>query len=256
RRAGHPGQIALALNSIAVAYAEQGDFAKSQQLHAECLALRRELGDRRGVATTLVNLGFIALGEARYAEARPYEQEALAIFREIGYPMGEAVALNNLGVASYMLGEDEAARRDLEECLLICQELGHRHIAAHALGTLGGVVGAKGNYALAWQHTHAGLQIAQEIGSVSAMLFGLMSTAVLLWRQREYEQAAVLAALVYHHPSTNRETKDRAGQLLADLAAQLRPSTLAAAGSRGQTQEMAAVVAEILARPLPVVPTP
>jgi tetratricopeptide (TPR) repeat protein len=246
RTAGNSGQIAISLNTLAVAYAERGEFEESKRLHAECLALRQELGDRLGVATTLVNLGFIALGQAKYAEVKPLEREALAIFREIGYPMGEAVALNNLGVASYMLAEYGEARLLLEECLVICRELGHRHIAAHALGTLGGVAGASDDYDEAWQHTREGLQLAQAIGSVSATLFGLMSTAVLLSRQGQKEQAAEVAALVYHHASTNRETKDRASHLLDQLATQLPVLSMVAAQERGRRKKLEEVVLEIM----------
>ncbi|MCB8943532.1 MAG: tetratricopeptide repeat protein [Ardenticatenaceae bacterium] len=246
RLVGDARYIATSLNGLAAALAEQGEFEQAYHLHQECLSLRRQMGDQQGVAITLVNLGNIALGQAKYAEGKPLEQEAIVIFREIGYPMGEAVALNNLGVACYMLGEYDEARGVLEECLTICRELGHRHIAAHALGTLGGVAGALGNYDEAWQYTHEGLQMAQAIGSVSAMLFGLMSTAVLLSRQGNYEQAAETAVLVYHHPSTNRETKDRAHQLLTQLETQPPASLLVAAQERGQVRQLEDVVSEIL----------
>jgi tetratricopeptide (TPR) repeat protein len=246
RVVGNLHHIASSLNGLATAYSERGEFEDASQLHQESLALRREIGDRKGVATTLVNLGFIALGQARYAEVKPLEQEALDIFREIGYPMGEAVALNNLGVACYMLAEYGEARRLLEECLTICRELGHRHIAAHALGTLGGVAGALSDYDEAWQHTREGLQMAREISSVSATLFGLMSAAVLLSRQGENELAVTVAALVYHHASTNRETKDRASYLLDQLAVQLPTPLMAAAQERGRTSKLEEVATKIL----------
>lgn len=246
RAAGNPRSIATSINAVAVAHAERGEFDEAQRLHAEGLALRREIGDRRGVATVLVNLGFIALGQARYAEVKPLEREAAAIFREIGYPMGVAVALNNWGVACHMLGEYAQARSLLEECLALCRELGHRHIAAHALASLGGVAGALGEQREAWQHTVEALRTAREIGSLSATLFGLVSAAALLARQEENERAAELAELVFHHPATNRETRDRAGQLLAGLEAQLPQAALAAAQERGQTRDLAAAAGVVL----------
>jgi len=237
RAAGNPRAIAAALNSLAVAHAERGEYETAEPLHEEGLALRREIGDRRGVATVLVNLGFIALGQARYAEVKPLEREAVAIFHEIGYPMGVAVALNNWGVACHMLGEYAEARSLLQECLALCRELGHRHIAAHALASLGGVADALGEHGEAWQHTREALQIAREIGSLSAMLFGIVSAAGLPVRQDDNEWAAELAALVFHHPATNRETKDRAAQLLARLKARLPATALAATRERGRKRK-------------------
>lgn len=241
RRVGQPGPLAASLNTLAVAHAERGEFEEAQQLHMESLTLRRELGDQRGIATALVNLGFIALGRRQYAEVKPLEEEAVEIFREIGYPMGVAVALNNWGVACQMLGEYAEARAILQECLTLCRELGHRHIAAHALGSLGGVAGALGEYQAAWESTRKGLQMAREIGSISATLFGLVSAATLFARQGEKEQAVEVSTLIFHHPAANRETKDRAAQLLAELAEHLPLPTLLAAQERGRAKQLEAV---------------
>ena len=248
RLVGNPLYIAASLNGLATAYAEQGDFDEARQLHQESLALRRKIGDRQGIATVLVNLGFLALGQAQYEAVKPLEQEALLIFRDIGYPMGQAVALNNLGVAHLMLGEYHEARPFLEECLDICRALGHRHIASHALGSLGGVAIGLGQYQLAWQYNQESLQTAQEIGSVSATLYAVLGMASLSERQGiNMEQAIEWATLVFHHPSTNRETKNRAAHLLTQLESQLPPSLFAQAHQRGQTQSLEMVVAKIFA---------
>lgn len=246
RAAGNPSQIASALNTLGVALTEQGEFEEAGELHAECLAIRREIGDQRGVAVSLVNLGNAALGQGDYARAKPIEHEALVIFSTIGYPMGEAVALNNLGVAHHMLGEYADARPLLLECLALCRELGHRHIAAHALASLGGVDGALDNMREAWLHTREALQAAREISSLSATLFGLVSAAALLGRQGEHEQAAEIAALVFHHTAANRETQRRAEQLLDQLERLISAPSLAAAQERGQRRTVEDAVLVVL----------
>ncbi|MBI5290617.1 MAG: tetratricopeptide repeat protein, partial [Chloroflexi bacterium] len=246
RVAGNPRAIAASLNTLGTVHTERGEFEEARRLQEESLAIKREIGDRRGMAIALVNLGNVALAQGQYAEAKPFEREALAIFREIGYPMGEAVSLNNLGVACHMLSEYAEARLLLQECLTLCQELGHRHIAAHALGSLGGVAGALGEYREAWKHTFGALQMAREIGSVSATLFGLVSAAVLLAGQEERERAVEVAALVLHHGAANHETKGRADQLLVQLEAHLSAPIIAAAQERGRARQLEEVVAEIL----------
>lgn len=245
RLVGNPVSIASSLNGLAAAYAEQGDFGQCRQLHQESLALRRKIGDQQGIATTLVNLGFLALGEGQFEEVKPLEHEALLIFREIGYPMGQAVALNNLGVAHLMLGEYEQARPFLQECLDICLPLGHRHIASHALGSLGGVAIGLGQYELAWQYNCQALETAQQIGSISATLYAVLGVASLLEREGGKEQAVELATLVFFHPSTNHETKNRTAHLLAKLESQLPPSHFAQAQQRGQTQALETAVLNI-----------
>ena len=44
----------------------QGDFASARALYEESLAIRRELGDRRGIASSLNNLGNVALEQGDY----------------------------------------------------------------------------------------------------------------------------------------------------------------------------------------------
>lgn len=248
RITGKSRHIAASLNSLAVAHAERGEFEEAQQFHMESLALRRQFGDQRGIATALVNLGFIALGQRKYAEVKPLEQEAVDIFREIGYPMGVAVALNNWGVACQMLGEYAQARALLQECLTLCRELGHRHIAVHALASLGGVASALGEDQEAWRLTHEALQMAQEIGSLSATLFGLVSAADLLARHQATERAASIATFVFHHQAANRETKDRAEQLLAHLAMLLPAPLMSKAQAQGRAGTLEAITADIIER--------
>src|SRR5947208_13098764 len=71
----------------------QDDFIRAEALCREGLALYRELGDRRGSATSLSSLGYAALMRSTYAEARVLLEEALALFREMGNTGGCASAL-------------------------------------------------------------------------------------------------------------------------------------------------------------------
>ncbi len=232
-------ELALhALHTLTEHHLSRGEFGRAIDYATRLLALDawREEAHRQ------LMLALARSGQRSAALA----QEALNIFREIDYPLGEAVAMNNLAVACYVLKEYTESRELLEECLRLCRELGHRHVAAHALGTLGGVLGALGNYRQAWQHTHECLHTSREIGSVSATLFGLLCTAVLLAQQGEKVQAAEVTALVYHHASTNFETKDRAGHLLEKLATELPAHTVEAAQVRGRDASLEEVVTAVL----------
>jgi tetratricopeptide (TPR) repeat protein len=59
--------------------------------------VRRELGDRWGVARTYNNLGIVFHDIGNYDQAERYFQECLALRQELGDRRGTAVALNNLG---------------------------------------------------------------------------------------------------------------------------------------------------------------
>ena len=87
------------------------------------MAIRRELGDRRGIARSLNNLGNVAHEQGDFASARTLYEESLAIRRELGDRRGIANSLNNLGNVAYEQDDYPAARAD-EESLAIVRELG------------------------------------------------------------------------------------------------------------------------------------
>ncbi|MDP8924600.1 MAG: tetratricopeptide repeat protein, partial [Chloroflexota bacterium] len=60
---------ALALNGAGNLAYNQGDYAAAEACHQESLEIRRELGDRRGIAGSLNNLGLIARDRGDFAGA-------------------------------------------------------------------------------------------------------------------------------------------------------------------------------------------
>jgi tetratricopeptide (TPR) repeat protein len=60
------------------------------------LAIRQEVGDRKGEAVTLINISQIYDAWGRYEEALKLLEQSLAIYRDVGDRAGEAVTLNNI----------------------------------------------------------------------------------------------------------------------------------------------------------------
>jgi non-specific serine/threonine protein kinase len=122
----------------------QGDHAAARPLFEESLAIRRELGDRQGIAESLNNLGEVAQAQGDHAAARALHEESLAIRRELGHRWGIAVSLNNLGTVAWAQGDHAAARALYEESLAIKRELGDKKDLAECLEGLAKVAGAQG----------------------------------------------------------------------------------------------------------------
>jgi non-specific serine/threonine protein kinase len=68
---------AYVLNAAGVLSHDQGDYPAAKAFHEEGLAIRRELGDRRGTAASLGNLGNVALNQGDYPAARALLEESL-----------------------------------------------------------------------------------------------------------------------------------------------------------------------------------
>jgi hypothetical protein len=66
-------------------------------LHSESLAIRRELGDRKGISASLNNLGNLAREQADFPSARALFEESLEIDRSLGDLRGVGISLSNLG---------------------------------------------------------------------------------------------------------------------------------------------------------------
>ncbi|WP_157978409.1 ATP-binding protein [Nocardia aurea] len=101
-----------------------GANANSTNNSHKALALYRELGDRRGEANILVNLGCVSLGTSQYGQAADLFDHALAIYGDLGDRYGQAIALLNIGEVHLETGEHTHATEPLNLSLTAFRELG------------------------------------------------------------------------------------------------------------------------------------
>src|SRR5206468_2248739 len=84
---------AKALNGAGGLAWQQGDYEAARALHQESLAIKRELGDKGGIAASVNNLGLVADSQGDFASARALYEESLALRRELGDKWGISYAL-------------------------------------------------------------------------------------------------------------------------------------------------------------------
>jgi non-specific serine/threonine protein kinase len=98
------------------------------QLLEEALALRKQLGDRRGVANIHTQLAGIALGQQEYERAQHLGQEALTAYREIDDDTGATVPLVMLGMAAGEQGDTPRAVAFMRQGLEASRRLQDRRL--------------------------------------------------------------------------------------------------------------------------------
>src|SRR6266446_950637 len=74
---------AYVLNAAGVLSYHQGDYPAARALYEESLAIRRELGDRSGIAASLGTPGTVAVNQGDHPAARALQEQSLAIYREL-----------------------------------------------------------------------------------------------------------------------------------------------------------------------------
>ena len=135
------GDAAAAIAQLGAIARAQGRYEEAFELHGRSHATYEQLGDRRGIASSRNDLGYVSRLVGDCSSAESHGLAALAEFRRAGHLDGIARALVNLGAAALCDGEVELAAQRLEEALALARRLGFQEIVAsslHALAIVGG----------------------------------------------------------------------------------------------------------------------
>lgn len=208
REQGNRRRVASSLACLSSVAFEQGDDIASRALQEENLAILRELGNRNGIATALNNLGHVSAVQGDIAAARALYEESLAIGRELGNRAHIAVALGSLATVASQQGEISFAEALFRESLTIARELGNRYVMARALSGLGEVAVVRGEFATAQALHGESLAIGRELGDRDGIATYLGNLGIIACEQSDYESARTL-----HHESylIRRELGDKRG---------------------------------------------
>ena len=191
---GPVGDRAKALNAAGAFASNQGDYLAARALLEEGLAIRRELGDRRGTAGSLSNLGVVAINQGDYPAARALYQESLAIDREIGDRWSIAMSLNNLANVVYRQGDYATARALHEESLAIRRGLGNKQCIAMSLTNLGVLAATQGDFPSARALNEESLAVFREVGDRHGIAVALNNLGDVASAQGDYS----IARALYH----------------------------------------------------------
>jgi non-specific serine/threonine protein kinase len=203
-----------------------GDYAQAEAHHAEALALRREMGEPRGIAVSLNNLGVVAHDRARYGDAEAYLVEAIQAWRKAGDQEGLALSLNNLGRARRFQGDYDGAAGLCRESLRLYQVLGHSWGIGRALNSLANSAHYQGDVAAARSLYEQSLELRRHVGDRQGIAVVLNSLALLKILTDDLDSARWMADEAL---ALRRDLGDRRGigsSLLALAQVALRASDL------------------------------
>ena len=92
---------ATALNTQGASFYVQSDYPKAIDYYTKSLKIRKEIGDKQGIAMSYNNIGIIYTEQCDYTKAIDYYTKSLKIREDIGDKKGIASSLGNIGVIYY-----------------------------------------------------------------------------------------------------------------------------------------------------------
>ncbi len=244
---GSPATRARALNGAGNLARRQGEYRISLALHQEALALRRELGDTQGIATSLTNVASAMLELGDFTRAEALYAEGLVLYRALGDLWGSATALNNLGLVARGLGQVERATGLLTEGLALRREQGDRRGIAESLNNLGLVASAQREYGKAARLFEESLLLTRDLSTKHIQAEALEGLAWAAAARGQSRRAARLCGaaeaerdvLGLPAPSSDSGDHDRAVQA---MRAALGEETFAVAWAEGQALVLEAAI--------------
>jgi tetratricopeptide (TPR) repeat protein len=230
----------------------EGDNPTACSLVAKSQAIFRELGNRRGIASTSNNLGYIFRTQEAYEAAIPFLEESLEIHRDLGDRWNIATNLVNLGQMTRCRGDYERARTLLEEALTIGRELDNRQIIVHTNVALAMVALKQGDLERAAALCQKSLSVWRETGSLPGIGYCMELMAVLARAQGHSQRAVWLSgqasALREGRRSVGHEPDFRAdyAQHLDALRRELGEEAFASAWAGGRAMSLDEAIALVL----------
>lgn len=168
------------------------DMPATLALHTEALEIFRELGDNRGAAQALADLGFLAQDAKELERAKSLLEEASALAAPLNDPRLIAHIQHIRGVIAATEGDFAGAFALEEEGLSHYQQIGDTWQGIILAWNVGVNATVLGRFADARTHLTNCLRIGLDLGNRWGASYPLEALATLAVAERQYDRAARL----------------------------------------------------------------
>ena len=163
RELGDKRGLITSLSALAATCQWDGDHASARHLYEEASKLALELDEPVAMGRILNNLAVMSQGEGDYGHARSLFEESLSFFLKAGDRRGMASGLNHMGDLASQERNYPLARSLYEQSLATFRELGDRWGISGTLTHLGDLAQDQDDHKLAYSHYRESLRIFQEL---------------------------------------------------------------------------------------------
>jgi len=171
----------------------QFDTNSAKSLYEEALALARELGDERGMATMFLELALIAFGDGDDDECERLMDEGRAANERTKSPAVEVMRLETMGeLAARRDGDLGLARELIGQALTVARAAGLAFWEAEEARVLARIERTAGRLDLAETHARDSLECSHQIGHRMGVIFALGTLATIAQTAGDVERAGRL----------------------------------------------------------------
>lgn len=186
KRSRNLGGEAETVNALGVGYGRLGQSADAAEQYRKAVELRRALGNRRGVATSLRNLANVLATTGKFDEAAAALAQARALHVELDDRAGLAAVENELGLLAEERGDYPGALDAFRRALQAWRQVEDPHGTAQALNNIGFAdyqLGAYDDAQVYWQQAaEAYAALGEQTGRIrTEQNLGLLATARGQW---------------------------------------------------------------------------
>jgi len=134
------------VNALGVGFDRLGQTGEAAEQYRKAVELRRALGDRRGVASSLRNLAHLATVQGNFAQAQSQLEEARSLFVALGDRAGLSAVDNELGLLAEERGDYARAMEAYRRVLSAREADGDDSGVAESLNNIGFANYQSGDY--------------------------------------------------------------------------------------------------------------
>ena len=179
-------------------YYSQRDWAAASQHTQRAMEIRKQMGQTWGFASTLGNLGVLAVLEGDWSKAQSFFEHSLRLRDEMDAE-GLALVHNNLGMLFRDQGNLPQAEKHFRESLNAARNFAHSYHGANASLGLASVLFLREDQNNAYRALSEALQVAEEIGADDVITEARRIEVEMLIAEGKLQPAFTIAQTTLKH---------------------------------------------------------
>jgi len=202
---------AQGLNDIGITYFSGGELDKALNNFEKSLVIRRKLGSKKDIASSLSKIAVIKTEKAQYGEALKIQLEVLKLYEDLDIKPYVSHTCNNIGALYSNINNFELSNKYLKRAYQIEKEIGNKSGLSVTLASMGSNFSDLQQFDSAIIYINEAKAIFKEIGEYRSYAIACSNLGFLYRRQKNTEKGK---ENYYEAVSVAKEIGDSAGLIL------------------------------------------